>query len=81
MLIALTKERGQARLPDLELIEVEFMIASGTAFNAKTIAQVQEARGWEGGLAPALIGRSKHSLVQGSSTGAWSVRFLVQLID
>jgi hypothetical protein len=48
------KSGGQARLPNLELIRLEVMIAGGKAFNVKAIAQVQESRGWEGGLAPAL---------------------------
>ena len=48
------KERGQARLPNLELIRVKLVIAAGETFNVKTFAQVQESRGREGGLAPAL---------------------------
>jgi hypothetical protein len=50
------KERGQARLPNPELIRVEVVIAAGKAFNVKAIVQVQESRGREGGLAPALSG-------------------------
>jgi hypothetical protein len=33
--------RGQARLPDLELISVEVVIYTEMAFNVKAIAQVQ----------------------------------------
>ena len=32
-----TKERGQARLPNRELITVQVVIAAGTAFNIKAI--------------------------------------------
>jgi hypothetical protein len=46
-------QRGQARLPNLELIRVELLIGARKAFNMKAIVQVQEARGREGGLAPA----------------------------
>ena len=48
------KERGQARLPDPELIRVELVIVAGKAFNVNTIAQVRKSRGQEGGLAPTL---------------------------
>jgi len=48
------KERGQAHLPNLELIRVELVNCAGKAFNVKAIAQVQASRGREGGLAPAL---------------------------
>ena len=51
---ATQKERGQARLPNLELIRVEVVIAAGKVFNVRAIGQVQESRGPEGGLAPAL---------------------------
>jgi len=33
------KERGQARLPDFELIRLEVLIFIGKAFNAKAFAQ------------------------------------------
>jgi hypothetical protein len=39
------KERGQARLPNLELSSVHAVIASGKAFNVKVIVQAQESRG------------------------------------
>jgi hypothetical protein len=54
------KERGQAHLPNLELIGVELWSAPAKAFNVKRIAQVKESLGREGGLAPALqLGPSK----------------------
>ena len=47
------KERGQAHLPDPELIRVAVVIVRRKAFNAKIIDEVQESQGREGGLAPA----------------------------
>jgi hypothetical protein len=49
------QERGQARLPDHELIGVETRDLRRRAFQHKVITQVKESRGWEGGLAPALF--------------------------
>jgi hypothetical protein len=49
------QERGQARLPDLELNRVEVVIAALKGFQREAIAQVKEPLGWEGGLAPALF--------------------------
>jgi hypothetical protein len=48
------KERGQARLPVLELIKVEVLIVTRKGFQSEKIAQVKESLGREGGLAPAL---------------------------
>ena len=41
------KERGQARLPNSELIRVEVEIVAKKTFNVKAIEQVQESRGQE----------------------------------
>jgi hypothetical protein len=39
------KERGQARLPNFELIRLEVVIAAGRAFKVKAIAEVKESQG------------------------------------
>ena len=51
------EERGQAALPNLELIGLEYVIGAGTAFKVEAAAQVQGSQGREGGLAPALFMR------------------------
>ena len=48
------EERGQAHLPHLELHSVEPLAFALKAFPTGSIAQVNEAQGEEGGLAPAL---------------------------
>jgi hypothetical protein len=47
------KQRGQARLPDQELIIVEFLIHDGKAFKRDQASEYSNLSGWEGGLAPA----------------------------
>jgi hypothetical protein len=59
--LAHKEERGQAHLPNLELIIVDCVISAGKAFNLTATEQLQESRGQEGGLAPALLIGSKRS--------------------
>lgn len=49
-----TKKRGQARLPDPELITVVLVISAGEAPKAKLIEQAEQSGGQEGGLPPLL---------------------------
>jgi hypothetical protein len=46
------KQRGQARLPDPELISVEFQFLI-EGLSGRIDRVIQKSHGWEGGLAPA----------------------------
>ena len=48
------RERGQAHLPDLELIRGESLNPDGKAFKGDHTSEYRNLSGWEGGLAPAL---------------------------
>jgi len=49
------RQRGQARLPDLELFKVEVMIITGKAFNLKESRKYRSLKVGKAGLSPLLL--------------------------
>ena len=47
-------QRGQAHLPDPEVIKVESLIFADRLSSRKVTSLCERLSGWEGGLAPAL---------------------------
>jgi hypothetical protein len=61
------KERGQARLPNLELIGLEVLSGAGKAFNVRAFTQSKSLEVGKAGLPP-LFGGLNTSFVQSSVT-------------
>ena len=58
-----SKERGQARLPDPETPGLSSIGLTLKAYPAEITAQLETARGQEGGLPPLLLGRIRQQLL------------------
>ncbi len=48
-------QRGQARLPDHELIADDFRLLGRKSFKTRLPTKTRDLSGWEGGLAPAHL--------------------------